>query len=265
MIPLNRKQFPSSKADLAEALEQAAHRFIPKDGQLTELHSRVFPYIDEIAFNFDGARFDSAPPPFPKLDGNTSAAFEAGTLSLSARNIAIRGIPLNLRLEAHGLDLHRGQDENGDSLLVIHRVRDGILSVSFAQLDFENAIEKIAREQSRGLTIDRVRMAMRARGPRSIAVDVHIEARKLLFRARIDISGQIDISDDFVIHASNLKCKSDGGIGAIACTALAPVFRDLEEKRFSLSSLPLGNVRVRDVRVTVADTVEITADFGAAS
>ena len=33
---------------------------------------------------------------------------------------------------------------------------------------------------------------------------------------------------------------------------------------FPLMSLPLGEVQLRDVRITVADTVEITADFGSA-
>jgi hypothetical protein len=262
MIPLKRKQFPSSKADLADALDEAAHRFLPRDGQLVELRSRVFPYIDEIALNIDGARFDSPPPPPAKPQGETSPAFEAATFSLSGRNISIRGVPLNLRLQAHDLDLHRGQDENGDAMLIINNVRDGTLSISAVQIDLENAIGKIAREQSRGLTLDQVRLAMRARGRRSIAIDIQIQARKLLFRARIDVSGQIDISEDFVLRAANLKCKSDGGIGSVVCTALESVFRQIEQKSFSLNSLPFGNVQVRDVRVTVADTVEITADFG---
>jgi len=262
MIRLNRKQFPSSKADLAQALDEAAHRLVPKDGQIVEVRSRVFPYIDEIAVNLDGTKLNSAPPPPPKLKGETTKAFEAGALTVSARQILIHGVPLNVRVETHDLELHKGQDENEEAILVINGLRDGTLSISATQLDLENAIEKLAREQAHGLTMDQVRLSMRARGPRSIAIDVRIQARKLFLRARIDISGQIDIDGDFAIQASNLRCKSDGAIGAVACAALEPVFRQIENKSFSLNSLPLGNIRVRDVRVTVADTVEITADFG---
>ena len=262
MIRLNRKQFPSSKTDLAQALDEAAHRLIPKEGQIVEVRSRVFPYIDQIVVNLDGAKLNSAPPPPPKLNGETIKAFEAEALSISARQILIHGMPLNVRVETHGLELHKGQDENEEAVLVITGVRDGTLSISATQVDLESAIEKVAREQARGLTIDQVRLSMRARGPRSIAIDVRIQARKLFLRARIDISGQIDIDDDFAIRASNLRCKSDGAIGGIACAALEPVFRQIESKPFSLKSLPLGNIQVRDVRVTVADTVEITADFG---
>jgi len=264
MIPLFRKQFPSSKAELAQTLEDVARRFVPKEGPIVDLRSRVFPYVDEIAVNLDGAGFDSAPPIPPKLQGDTAPAFEAAAATVSARNISIRDVPLNIRIQARDLDFHKGQDENGDAMLVVHNVRDGTLSISASQLGLERAIETIARREGRGLTIDQVRLAMRARGPRSIAVDVRLQARKLLFRARIDVSGQIDIDEDFVVKASNLKCKSDGGIGSIACNMLDPIFRRVEQQSFSLPSLPLGNIKVRDIRVTVADTVEITADFGSA-
>ena len=265
VIPLNRKQFPSSKSELFQALEEAAHRFIPKTGEIVDLRSRVFPYIDEIAVNADGTHFDQPPPPLTTPQGETTHVFEAANLKISARDIFIRDLPVSGRLEAHDLDLHRGQDENGDAMLIIHRVHDGTLSISATQIDLEQAITKIARAQGRGISVEQVRLAMRARGPRSIAFDVQIHAKKLLFRARIDISGQIDIDEKLVMRASNLKCKSDGGIGSIACTALEPVFRDVESKPFALGSLPLGEIEIRDVRVTVADTVEITADFGSPS
>jgi hypothetical protein len=265
MLPLYRKQFPSSKADLAQALDEVLHRFASKEGQIVDLRARVFPYIDEIAVNLDGAQFDSPPPALPKLNPNTTPAFEAAATTISARQISVRGVPVNMRIEAQDLVFHKGQDENGDAVLVIHQLRDGTLSISVSQLDLENAIEKIALQEGRGLTIDHVRLSMRARGQRSLAIDVQVQARKLFMRTRIDISGQIDIDENFVITAPNLKCKSDGGIGSIACSVLDPIFRELEQKSFSLASLPLGDLKVHDVRLTVADTVEITADFGSAA
>jgi hypothetical protein len=265
MIPLHREQFPSTKADLAEALDEAAHRFIPKNGRIVEIRSRVFPYLDEIAVNFDGVTFDSPPPPPPKIQSNSVPAFEAAVLNVSGRGILVAGVPINSVLVAHDLGLHRAQDENGNAVLAVEKVRDGRLSISVSQLDLENAIEKITREKAPGLTIDQVRLAMRARGPRSIALDVHVHARKLFLRARIDISGQIQIDDDLVIKISNLRCRSDRAIGSVACSALEPIFRQLEEKSFSIRTLPLGQIQVRDIRLAVADTVEITADFGSAS
>ena len=91
-----------------------------------------------------------------------------------------------------------------------------------------------------------------------------MRARKFLFRTNIDISGQLDIDDHFNAKVANLKCRAEGTIGSLACGALQPHLQRLEGQSFSLMSFPLGELKMRDVRITVADTVEITADFGSA-
>jgi hypothetical protein len=266
MIPLHRKQFPSSKAELTEALDEALHRYVNKPGPIVDVRSRVFPYLDEIAINLDGAKIDALPPAAPALAGESKAAFEAAGVSLRGRNILMRGIPLDLRMEARDVVLNKASDENGDAALIAYKVRDGSLTISASQLDLETGITNLARREGRkhGIVIEQVRLAMRARGARSLAADVRIQARKFLLRAQIDIYGQLDISEDFVAKISELRCKSDNAIGALACSALNPLFQRLGDKTFSLQSLPLGESRLRNVRVAVADTVEIRIDFGSA-
>jgi hypothetical protein len=265
MIPLARKTFPSSKADLAQALDEALRRYASKEGPIVEVHARVFPYIDEVAINFDGAQLQLPPPQPPKLTGETTPAFEAAVVSLSARQISIRGLPFNLQFGARDVVFHKAQDENENAVIVVHNVRDGTLTISAAQLDLERAIEQIAKEEGCGLTIEQVRLSVRARGQRSLALELQVQAKKLFLRVRIDISTQIDIDDNFTIKISNSKCKGEGSIGSIACSTLEPMFRKLEAKSFSLKSLPLGDVHVRDIRLAVADTIELTADFGSSA
>jgi len=263
MLSLYRNDFPSSRHELAQALDKALHRFVPKGGSVVDVRARVFPYLDEIVMNFDGTRFDSSPPiPSPPVD-QTKPALEAALVTLSARNVSIRGLPLNLRMEAHDVVLHKGMDTNGEAMLLWHTARDGQLAISLGQVELEKAIAQIAaREAGRhGIVLEQVRLAIRARGPRSLALDLHLQARKFLLRARIDISGQIDIDESFATKIL-LKCKSDGAIGSLACNALNPVFERLKNKSFSFASLPFGEIQVRDVRLAVANTVELTADFG---
>ena len=264
MIPLHRKQFPASKAELAEALDEALRRYANKSGPIVDIHSRVFPYLDGIAINLDGAQIDSLPRSAPAVVGETKLAFEAAAVTLSGRNLSARGVPLDLRMEARDVVLHKGCDENGDAVLVWQKLREGSLSISASQLNLENGIVEIARQQARkhGIVIEQVRLALRARGARSLAADVRIQARKFLLRARLDIYGQLDINEDFVVKVSELRCKSDNAVGAMACSALEPLFQKLNGKIFSLKSLPLGEIQLRDVRLAVADTVEVTVDFG---
>lgn len=267
MIPLHVKNLPQRAPELAEAMDQALRRYVRKDGPIVTVSSRVFPYLDKIDINFDGAELDARLLTPPKPVGETKLGCEAAILAVSARKVLVHGAPMNLQLEARDIVFHEGRDENDEALLLVHSVRTGHVVISAAQLDLENAFGEIARQEARknGITIEQTRMSLRARGPRSISADVRLDARKLLFRAKIDISGQIHVDDEFVARISNLKCKGDGTIGSIACSVLEPHLRRLDGHSFSLMSLPMGEVKLRDIRIAVADTVEITADFGSAA
>ncbi|HWY51644.1 MAG TPA: hypothetical protein VNW72_09190 [Chthoniobacterales bacterium] len=264
MISLSRKDFPSPREDLAQALDAALHRFVQKTGRIVDLRSRVFPLVDEIRINLDRAKFDSAPPPLAKTEGDTALAFETAVVTMSGRNISVRGVPLDLRMEMRDVVFHKGTDANGDAVMLIHRAREGQLVLSAAQLDLEEAIGRLGGEKARlwGVDLEQVRLAMRARSRRSLAADIKIQAKKFFARANIDIYAQLDISNEFVAKISEMKCKGDGKLGSFACAALQPLFEKLKSQSFPLKALPLGGLRIVDVHVAVADTVELTVDFG---
>lgn len=264
MLSLGRKDFPSPKGELAEALDDALHRFVEKPGQIVDLRSRVFPYVDEIAINLDNAMLDSSPPPLALAEGETFLAFEAAVVSLNGRKVSISGVPFDLRMEMRDVIFDRGVDANGDAVLILRRAREGHLMISAAQLELEAAFIKIVGAKARlyGIDMERVRLAMRARGRRSLAADIQVWARKFFARAKADIYAQVDITGDFFVKIAQLKCKGDGKLGSFICTTLQPLFQRLLGKSFPLKSIPLGEIQLRDIHVAVADTVNITIDFG---
>jgi hypothetical protein len=263
MIPLGRKDVPSPRQDLAQALDDALRRFVQKSGRIVDLRSRVFPLVDEIWINLDGAKLDS-PPPLAKVEGETTPAFETAAVNVTGRNISVRGVPIDLRMEMRDVVFHKGTDAKGEAVLVLQQARDGHLVISAAQLDLEEAIGRIGGEKARlwGVELEQVRLAMRARSRRSLAADIKIQAKKFFTRAKVDIYAQLDINNEFVAKISEMKCKGDGKLGSFACAALAPFFEKLKSKTFPLKSLPLGGLQLRDIHVAVADTVELTVDFG---
>jgi hypothetical protein len=263
VISLGRKDVPSPREDLAQALDAALHRLVQKSGRIVDLRSRVFPLVDEIRVDLDGAKFDS-PAPLAKVEGQTAPAFETAAVTVSGRNISVRGVPLNLRMEMRDVIFHKGADANGDAVLVVHRAREGQLAISASQLDLEEAIARLGGEKARlwGVDLEKVRLAMRARSRRSLAADIKIQAKKFFARANIDVYAQLDISNEFVAKVSEVRCKGDGKLGSFACAALAPVIEKLKSNTFPLKSLPLGGLQIHDVHVAVADTVELTVDFG---
>lgn len=266
MLPLFRNLFPSHKADLGEALDEALHRFVEKPGPIVELRSRVFPYVDEIAIDLDGAIIDLSPPPLARPEGETGRAFEAHLVKVSGRKLSVGGVPVDLRLEMRDSIFDWGYDANAEALLILRTVREGQLVVSAGQLLLEQAFIRIVGAKARlyGIDLEQVRLFMRARGRRSIAADIQLQAKKFFARAKIDIYAQLDVTADFVVKISQLKCKGDGKLGSFVCRTLQPMFDRVLQKSFSLKSIPLGEIQLRDVHVAVADTVEITVDFGSA-
>jgi hypothetical protein len=267
MIPLYRTQFPGSKAELSHAMNESLQRFFSKKEPLVTVNARVFPYLDQIAITFDGAQFNGELPPLPKLIGETKSACEAAIVTLSGRSVIVFGAPVDLHLEARDVVFHSGRDENGEALLLVHSVRTGQAVISAAQFDLENAIRGIAQQegQKHGISIEETHVSLRARGERSLAADIRVRARKFLLRANIDLTAQIDIETDFSVKLSNLKCRGDGMLGSIACDILGRLLQKADGKNFSIMPLLYGEVGLHDIRVAVGDTVEITADFGAAS
>ena len=264
MIPLFRNLFPSHKADLGEALDEALHRFVEKPGPIVELRSRVFPYVDEIAIDLNGGIIDLSPPPLAKPEGETGRAFEAHLVNVSGRRVSVGGVPLDLRMRMRESIFDWGYDANGEAGLILRTVREGQLVISAAQLMLEQAFIRIIGAKARlyGIDLEQVRLFMRARGRRSIAADIQLQAKKFFARAKIDIYAQLDITSEFAAKISQLKCKGDGKLGSFVCKTIQPKFDRVLEKSFSLKSIPLGEVQFRDVHVAVADTVEITVDFG---
>src|ERR1700720_3828989 len=264
MLSLGRKDFPSLKGDLVQALHEALRRFVQKSGPIVDLRSRVFPLVDQLRINLDGAKVDSSPPSLARTEGETKAAFEATVVTVIGRNISVRGVLIALRMEMRDVVFHQGADANGDAVLVIHRMREGHLVLSAAQLDLEEAIARLGGEKARlwGVELEQVRLAARARSRRSLAADIQIWGKKFFARARIGIYAQLDISDDFVARISQLKCKGDGKLGSFACATLHPFLARTTEKSFPLKSIPLGQIQLRDVHIAVTDTVELTIDFG---
>src|SRR5205807_8300850 len=153
MLNLGRKDFPSPKDDLAQALDAALHRFVQKSGRIVDLRSRVFPLVDEIRINLDGAKVDS-PPPLVKVEGETTPAFESALVTLTGRNISVRGVRIDLRMEMRDVIFHKATDANGEAILLLHKARDGQPVISAAQLNLEEAIARIGGERARLWGVD---------------------------------------------------------------------------------------------------------------
>ena len=80
--------------------------------------------------------------------------------------------------------------------------------------------------------------------------------------ASLRVTGQLDLDDQLNLKVSGLNCTGDGGVSTLACGVLKPHLEKIDGREFPLMSLPLGEIRLRDVRLTVGDKLCVTAEFG---
>jgi hypothetical protein len=136
------------------------------------------------------------------------------------------------------------------------------------QSDIAKLVTQLARSQAckQGITVDGVQVTLRQESTHSLAVEIHLRARKLFLGASLRVTGQLDLDDQLNLKVSDLNCAGDGGISALACGILKPYLQKIDGREFSLMSLPLGEIQLRDVRLVADDDkLSVTAEFGSAT
>jgi len=108
-----------------------------------------------------------------------------------------------------------------------------------------------------------VQLEVQPRGDRSVDAQVQLRARKLFFSTVIRIAAKLDLDEELNATVSGLTCAGDGAIGSMACGFLKPHLDAIDGRMFPLMALPLGEIRLRDVRLSVTDQLTVTAEFGA--
>jgi hypothetical protein len=264
MFPLYTKTFPSNAAALAELLNASLQRLFSGAPDAVSIRERNFPALAEVCINLDRAELRSNPPPPPSVSGNAAAGLTVDELQISASDLSVGPARVDLRLRARDVALNRATDRNGDIVLVLQRASDGEVEIAADKSELERAIAALARQQAsqHGVNIDQVQLTARPRGPRGLDAEVQLRGRKLFFSTVVRITAKLDLDDELTARLSGLTCNGDGAVGALACSVLEPHLRALNGRTFPLLALPLGDVRLRDVRLAAGDKLSVTAEFG---
>lgn len=264
MFPLYTDTFPSSASDLARLLNESLQRvFIAESDPLT-VREHSYPHLDAISISLDGARLRADPPRPPVIAGKISSALEIDQLTLSASPLSLGPAAVNLSFSAREVQLGQGKDSNDQIVLSLKSATDGNIEISMRQTDLEALIAKLAQNQAgkQSIIIDCVQLKLRQKSAHSLAAEVQVRARKLFLSASIRVTGQLDLGDQLNLKISDLNCTGGGGMATLACSILTPYLEKIDGREFRLMSLPLGEVRLRDVRLAVDENLTVTAEFG---
>jgi hypothetical protein len=265
MLVLSGTDFPASTSSLAAAVNGGLAMFLDlPGGNVVELTGE-YPHFSRAALRLtNSAASGDRLPPEPKGVGNPVPAFDAGRLEIAAQPMRIRGNPLSLALTADSAVFVYDRDTARRPVLLLRDARNGQLTASIAKTDLESLILSAAREAGgqHGISIIEANLQWTQLDSRSVGFAVAVTARKLV-KAQITVIGRMKIDDAMKAQLSDLQCNGTGMISTLACGVIRPKLHQLEGKSFDLNALTGGQVRVRDVGITVGEALVIQASFGA--
>jgi hypothetical protein len=267
MFPLKISTLPSSASALEDSLNDSLRQLFAVTKAPVTIRDASYPRLEEINVSLDRAVLRGKPPSLPSLTGNSSPALDVDSLNINAAALSIGPAAIDLSLSATAVSLHQARDAEGNILLLLHNAAKGDIEISASASDLEALIAEVAKAEAdkHGVTIDSVQLTLRSKSSRSLAAEVGLRAKKLFFSASIRITGQLDLDEELNARISGLDCTGDGAIAGMACGVLKPHLQKIDGRTFPLMSLPLGEVRLRDVQLAVGDKLSVTAEFGSAA
>lgn len=261
------KTVPGSAGELAEALNRSLDRILVLSAPPVSVRGDDYPSIEQLVISLDGAQLRSDPPRPEVAQGKTAPALRVQNFTITGRGLSFAGATGDLSLQAEDVRMNSGQSDAGEVVLVLQSAASGSVRVATTKTALETVISHVAKAEAEkhGVTIDDVRLELQTRGPRSVAAKVQLRAKKLFLSASIRIAAELDLDEDLNAKISGLRCDGDGAIASMACGVLAPHLQKLDGREFPLMALPLGEIRLRDVRLAIADEIAVTAEFGASA
>lgn len=268
MFPLHTKTFPPDAAALRDALEESLRRVVSAQSQIVTVEDKSYPELEAIRVSVDRARTIWRTPPPPILAaGPTEPALRVGYFEISGRPIMVERAAIDLACTARDLQIGQGRDANGNLVLVLQNAAEGNVEIEASIAHLESLLLAGAKVEAgkQGITVEDVKLDLRSRDKRALAVQVQVRARKLFLRATVRLSGELEIDDRLNARLSSLNCNGEGALGSLACNFLGPQLERLNHREFSLLALPLGEVQLRDINIAAGDKLTVTASFGTAA
>ena len=263
MFPLQTRSLPPNAETLRAALEESLRRVVRPAGSMVTVEDNNYPELAAIRVSLDGANAGEQPPPRPSPPvGTVEPGLQVAHLEISGRPILVQGAKVQLSCTARDVRLGQGRDKEGNVLLLLQDVAEGRVEVAVALADLEALVLAGAEAGRQGVTVENVRIELRARSERTLDAIVRVRAKRLFLSAAVRISGSVAIDEQLNARLSGLECAGEGTLGTLACGFIAPHLERFNGREFALMALPLGEVKLRDVQIAAGRELGVTAQFG---
>ena len=267
MFPLAGKEFPESADELAVSIRDALGQVLdlPSGKDVVNVAGGAYPDIRKLSINLDnaGVNLDN-PPPRPRPSGKRQDGVHVNQLDVSAHPIKYQDSKLNLELKAKGVEFDYARDKSGRPLLVLTDADEGHVKAKISKKDIEELLLQlvIVAAEQHGVKVTELDLDLTSDGPRSIAVEARVKAKKMGISGTILVSGRVDVDDQLNAIFSDLACEGEGMVGTVAAKLIQPKVKEYQGKKIPLVAFSLGDLRLRDVKLSLKDALQVEASFG---
>jgi hypothetical protein len=268
MFLLQTKSLPENAAKLEEVLEESLRQLVqPAGGRMVTVEDKNYPELEAIRIRLDDATAGDQLPARPFPVDPAEPALHAARFEIIGRPVRVQGAAVHLECRAQEVKIGQARDASGNLVLLLQDAGDGTVEAAISLSDLEKLVRAGAGVVTRehGVILEDVRIQLQALSARSLAAKVCVRARKLFLNAAVEVKGRVEIDDQMMAHLSGLDCSGEGTLGTLACGFIGPHLQRLEGRSFSLLALPLGEVQLREVRLSIDDHLRVRAEFGHSS
>jgi hypothetical protein len=222
-----------------------------------------FPGLQQLRIDLTNASLAGNLPPRPQGVGQRAGQITALAMALEAHPVRYQAAAIDVALSATDVQFSFDRDSTGKPLLVLTDAAAGSAAVSISKKDLETAALAAARQaaQAHGIMIEDLKLTLISRGERSLDVDALLKIRKG-FSGSFRVKAHAEVDDQLTATLSGLSATGVDMVGRIAATIVQTKLAPFEGKQVPLAAFSLGDVKLRDVKVSVGETVQITAAFG---
>jgi hypothetical protein len=267
MFPLSGTTYPKSVDELAAALRASLAEVFtfPDPNAVVKIEGGRWPLMERVVVNMSGATVRIAEiPPKPEPVGPRVPGISVVYLEVLGHPIRYQQSKCDLQLTALNVRFDLARDAAGKPLLVLSDATDGHVEIRIAKNDLQSAILAAASVAAKphGVAIQELEINLTSDGPRSLAVDLRVKAKKMILSGVVVLRGKVDIDDNLVATLSNLACTGGGAIGTMAAAMINTKLKSFEGKRVPLMAFSLGDVSLHDLKIGTTPDIQVTAEFG---
>jgi hypothetical protein len=266
MFYLGGSVFPASREQLVAAVAQGLRRLLTLPARdIMRIEGGKYPDFDKVVIDLTGAKSAGDQlPPEPKPQGAVEPGVSAARLEAIARPLYLREAPIELSLTADTARFDYGRDAGGNAMLLLREAKNGQVTVQVPRAGLDALVTAAAREGAakQGVQIQETSIHLTQLDPRSVSADIRIKAKKLFITATLLVRGKLSVDDALNARVYDLAVSGEGMLGELASSTIRPHLQQMDGKIFPLSALPLGEVRLKDLTLSVGDPLKVHATFG---